>query len=221
MRSIIPVVLFLLAVWFSLGPSEVSLPVSPRAAVSAADLSTSPKRVLPARLDEIRIGGLEQKCSDCHSLFETVERTPDQLQQHTDIVFDHGLNNRCLNCHAREDHNQLELYGGELVPLSDSHVLCSKCHGPTYRDWEEGMHGRTMGSWQTDDPAFRRLICIECHDPHAPAFGSIVPLPAPNAWRAPPSVYHESSPGLNPLRRRSSEADGDSHGSDRREEGHR
>lgn len=201
MRLIIPVVLFSLAAWFAFASGPVSLPETGVAAVSADDLSTDPLRALRLQQDMLRVGGVDQRCSDCHSLFESAAITPQELQQHTHIQLDHGVNNGCFNCHSRADHNQLELYGGALVPLERSEVLCAKCHGPTTRDWVAGMHGRTMGSWQRDDPAFRQLTCVECHDPHRPAVGAFEPLPGPNAWRAPAGEHHATGSPLNPLRR--------------------
>lgn len=200
MRALIPVVFFALAAWFALGSQAVPLPETSVAVVSVEDLSTDPLRLLPERLDVIRIGGVVQRCSDCHALFESAEVTPEVLKQHTDIVMDHGINTGCFNCHARGERNQLELYDGQTVAMELSEVLCAKCHGPTFRDWAAGMHGRSMGSWNRDDPEFQRLNCIECHDPHAPAVGGMAPLPGPNAWRAPAPEHHEVTPTWNPLR---------------------
>ena len=81
--------------------------------------------------------------------------------------------------------------------------LCASCHGPTYRDWEKGIHGRTNGYWDTSKGEQTRLVCTQCHDPHAPAFGKLVPLPGPNTLRmndggGPDPDYHHA-PKHNPL----------------------
>ncbi len=187
MRTMIPLTFAVAAIIFLFGGSAVDLPPAPRADVTKEQLSTEPMRPLKARLDVVTIGGVQQRCADCHALFDSLEETPEQLAQHLDIVLDHGLNTRCFNCHARENRAELELMGGERVPLAQAVDLCAGCHGTTFRDWEVGTHGRTMGSWRSDDPAFRRLQCIECHDPHSPAFPGLKPLPGPNTWRASPT----------------------------------
>ena len=185
MRTLIPLVFLLLAAWFLVAPAAPALPFEERVVAEAGQLSTDPVRSLRPDLDEVLIGGVQQRCTDCHDIFDSLEEPPEHLRQHTEIVLDHGMNDRCLNCHARDSRGMLELHGGEKVPMTESALLCAKCHGPTYRDWERGTHGRTNGSWVTGSPDMARLLCIECHDPHAPAFPGIVPLPAPRAWRVP------------------------------------
>src|SRR5436190_5125 len=62
--------------------------------------------------------------------------------------------------------------GGDTSGLS--------CHGPTYRDWEIGIHGRKSGYWDKRLGAAVRQDCTSCHDPHSPAFPSLTPGPGPN-----------------------------------------
>ncbi len=185
MRFLIPVVFLAAAAWFAVGSRAVVLPETARAVVPEGLLTDAPPRAAPERPTIAVIGGVEQKCSDCHAIFESAGETPAHLRQHEHIVLDHGVNAQCLNCHARTGRNDLELYGGARTPLKESAPLCGKCHGPTYRDWEAGIHGRVQGSWDPDDPTRRLLRCVECHDPHRPAFPPIAPLPGPAAWRAP------------------------------------
>ena len=96
------------------------------------------------------------------------------------------MNDRCYNCHGRNDRNKLLLFGDVEIGYDDVEQLCAKCHGTTYRDWQAGMHGRTNGSWDAQDPRQRRLKCTQCHDPHAPAYDAMVPMPAPNTLRQGP-----------------------------------
>jgi hypothetical protein len=130
------------------------------------------------------IGGFEQRCNDCHRLFESPVDRVGPLYQHTHIVFAHGINDRCFNCHDQEDRQVLVLRDGRKLPFSRTAELCAQCHGTTYRDWERGMHGKTLGAWRPGAPAMRRLVCVECHDPHAPAYDPVEPLPAPHTLRA-------------------------------------
>jgi len=133
----------------------------------------------------IRIGGYDQRCDDCHKLFASVpERTRGRPRtQHTEIDLRHGLNDGCLNCHDIAERERLRLHSGETVPFSEVAQLCAQCHGPVYRDWELGVHGKTVGAWnpELDQPV--RYTCTNCHDPHAPAYPGIEPLPAPNTLR--------------------------------------
>lgn len=130
------------------------------------------------------IGGFDLRCNDCHRLFESPDDRVGPLYQHTHIEFVHGINNRCFNCHDREDRQVLVVRGGERLPFARASELCSQCHGTTYRDWERGMHGKTLGAWRPGAPSMRRLACVECHDPHAPAYDPVEPMPAPHTLRA-------------------------------------
>jgi hypothetical protein len=131
----------------------------------------------------VHLGGFDRHCMECHRFFQPERETPRQLVQHVDIVMDHGLNDRCANCHDRVNTNRLALRGEETVSFAESAQLCAKCHGPTYRDWEHGMHGKTTGYWDRSRGEPRRFTCVECHDPHAPAFPTMPPQPGPHTLR--------------------------------------
>ena len=62
-------------------------------------------------------------------------------------------------------------------------MKCAKCHGPVYRDWENGSHGRINGYWDQSRGTQTRRRCIECHDPHAPRFAPLTPAPGPFTLR--------------------------------------
>ena len=204
MRLAIPLIFFALSAWFLLGAGAASPPVPPAVEVDPADLSTEPRREILSDPPEILIGGYEQRCEACHMLFESRPLAKDTLQQHTHIRLDHGLNSRCYNCHSIEDRNKLELHDGTLIPYARTVELCAKCHGPTFRDWERGTHGKTLGSWDVSSSEQRRLKCIECHDPHAPAFPPMEPLPGPNTLRMGERAPHAGAAAgeRNPLRLR-------------------
>jgi hypothetical protein len=107
-------------------------------------------------------------------------------KEHSDIVMGHGSHNRnnlCFNCH---DETNLELFqtrDGRQLKLSESTPLCGSCHGPTYRDWEAGAHGRTSGYWDRALGPITRQDCVSCHNPHAPRFPSRQPAPGPHPLR--------------------------------------
>jgi formate-dependent nitrite reductase cytochrome c552 subunit len=104
-------------------------------------------------------------------------------KEHSDIVMghgSHGRNNNCFNCHNELNLELLQTRDGREVKFADSPVLCGSCHGPTYRDWEAGAHGRTSGYWDRSAGAIQRKVCVNCHNPHAPAFPSRKPAPGPH-----------------------------------------
>ncbi|MDB6165406.1 MAG: hypothetical protein JWQ83_546 [Lacunisphaera sp.] len=102
---------------------------------------------------------------------------------HQDLLqMAHGRNNRndnCFNCHNQQKLTELVTREGTHLKFDQATLLCASCHGPTYRDWEAGVHGRTNGFWNRAMGPIQRQECTSCHDPHAPAFPQFIPLPAP------------------------------------------
>lgn len=98
----------------------------------------------------------------------------------------HNRNNVCYNCH--NDHNLLTFQArdGRELKFQDSTALCGSCHGPTYRDWEAGAHGRTSGYWDRSKGEAVRLNCVNCHNPHSPAIPTREAAPPPHPLRAAP-----------------------------------
>jgi hypothetical protein len=102
---------------------------------------------------------------------------------HSDVVMGHGRHNRnnlCFNCH---DENNLEVFqtrDGRELKFGESVFLCGSCHGPTLRDWEAGVHGRTSGYWNRSLGAIDRKQCVNCHNPHSPKFPGRAPAPGPH-----------------------------------------
>ena len=104
-------------------------------------------------------------------------------QEHSDIVMghgSHGRNNNCFNCHNETNLLVLQSRDGQQLTLSDSPQLCGSCHGPTYRDWEAGAHGRTSGYWDRSLGSIDRKQCVNCHNPHSPHFPGRKPAPGPH-----------------------------------------
>ena len=102
--------------------------------------------------------------------------------EHSDVVMGHGThgrNNNCFNCHNENNLTTLQPRDGRELRLEDSTELCGSCHGPTYRDWDSGAHGRINGYWNTKlGPAVKK-DCVNCHNPHSPRFPGRHPLRAP------------------------------------------
>ncbi len=116
-------------------------------------------------------------CSGCHATMK-VNYTKRVPSAHPDKELKgHGEPIRwCLDCHNAEDRDFLRLIGGEKVPFEKSYILCGQCHGPVYRDWQYGAHGKRTGYWNGEKTF---MICTKCHNPHHPRFPRITPEPAP------------------------------------------
>jgi hypothetical protein len=108
--------------------------------------------------------------------------------EHQDIVMGHGRhdrNNHCFNCHDEANLELLQTRDGRELKLVESTPLCGSCHGPTYRDWEAGVHGRTGGFWSRAIGPSTRQDCVSCHNPHSPAFPPRQPAPGPHSLHPP------------------------------------
>lgn len=104
-------------------------------------------------------------------------------KEHSDVVMGHGSHNRnnnCFNCHDDQNLELLQTRDGRQVKLMESPALCGSCHGPTYRDWEAGAHGRTGGYWERTAGPMKRQICVDCHNPHHPKIPPRKPAPGPH-----------------------------------------
>lgn len=142
-------------------------------------------------------------CYTCHEEGKKQELRYDDKQQlvipdeHSDIVMGHGThgrNNNCFNCHNDMNLLRLQSRDGRDLKFEESTMLCGSCHGPTYRDWDAGMHGRTSGYWNRTkagnaqgplDGPFQKQDCVNCHNPHSPKFPGRKPAPPPNYLREP------------------------------------
>jgi len=146
--------------------------------------------------DLIKTGGDTSglECYVCHDKKKPVKLTFDAEnnvvlpKEHEDIVMGHGghkRNNNCFNCHDESNLELLQTRDGRQLKLVESTQLCGSCHGPTLRDWEAGVHGRTSGFWNRDMGAIDRKGCTSCHNPHAPPFPGRQPAPGPHLLHPP------------------------------------
>ncbi|MBI2441779.1 MAG: hypothetical protein HYV35_10465 [Lentisphaerae bacterium] len=116
-------------------------------------------------------------CSQCHDKDTSNPERRVLSAAHEEIVLKHDEEHRwCLDCHDFADRDKLHLASGEKVSFEESYRLCGQCHGPTYRDWRLGIHGRRTGYWNGSKSY---LLCVHCHSPHEPKFKPLTPLPPP------------------------------------------
>jgi uncharacterized CHY-type Zn-finger protein len=179
-------VLFLL----KLPGRPVQLPPIPL--VDTNFLSTATVRQSYADLERAHEDLSDFDCYACHEKGKPPPLRYDTNQnlivpkEHSDIVMghgSHGRNNNCFNCHDETNLELLQTRDGRQVKFSDSPLLCGSCHGPTYRDWEAGAHGRISGYWDHSLGVAERKQCVNCHNPHSPHFPSRQPAPGPHPLR--------------------------------------
>lgn len=118
-------------------------------------------------------------------------------KEHSNIVMGHGSHDRndlCFNCHNEQNLVTLQSRDGRQLKFDNIPSLCGSCHGPTYRDWEAGAHGRTSGYWDRTKGEIQRLSCANCHNPHSPRIPTREPAPGPHPLRAPTATPAHEQP---------------------------
>ncbi len=197
-----PVFLLVGLYFLSFGSQPIIFPAGQAAQVEDWQISSVSLRERLSDPPLAVINQFQRDCQDCHQIFDTAEIFTVQPRHHLGIFMDHGMNVYCINCHDLDNRNLLVADGGQTIPYDQVDRLCARCHGPTFRDWQKGMHGKTMDYWARDMGEPRRLGCTECHDPHTPAFASVAPLPGPHTLRMGDPLHgSESIQTRNPLRR--------------------
>jgi hypothetical protein len=158
--------------------------------VDAKFLETTPWRQTYADLIAAKEDLSDFDCYACHEKNKPPPIKFDEQhriiipKEHSNIVMAHGShdrNNLCYNCHNEANLLTVQIRDGRELKLSDSTPLCGSCHGPTYRDWEGGAHGRTSGGWDRSKGESVRLACANCHDPHAPRIPTRPAAPGPTS----------------------------------------
>lgn len=120
-------------------------------------------------------------CASCHEGLEPNTGNPKEKGVfHEAKKLKHGRNQHCFNCHHRADPTDFADYDGARIKLADVQLLCAKCHGTTFRDWNAGAHGRRTGHWDKSRGGPKQTVCIACHDPHWPVFKPLEAAPAPH-----------------------------------------
>lgn len=195
----VPLLLASVAVLMAVAPwrfeNRTAIPVP----VAASETDTAPIR-RPSMRPRYRLGAFTYECNECHRSVPFPRAVGQELTKHDEIQLAHGRNTRCLNCHHSVNREVFVDQFGEEIPWDQPQLLCSKCHGPVYRDWQRGSHGRINGYWDQSRGEQIRLKCIECHDPHDPPFPPLASAPAPQTPFSRPPRGGAHSGVRNPLR---------------------
>ena len=165
------------------GPGRAEIPL-----VDPKFLDTTPWRQTYADLVKAKEDLSDYDCYACHDKGKSPPIRFDDKgkivipKEHSNIVMSHGShdrNNLCYNCHNEQNLETLHIRDGHELKFSESAQLCGSCHGPTLRDWDAGVHGRTNGFWDRNLGEAQRLSCTNCHNPHEPSIPTMAPAPGP------------------------------------------
>jgi len=167
-------------------PDDLAMP-----AVAPPSAEATAHRVdvhMPASLSSLGSGMTDHQgrpvgvsCATCHSLRDHHElpRSVEELGAvHGGLELAHGSLS-CGSCHHPEAAERLRLADETSLEMVEAMTLCAQCHGPQARDWAAGTHGGIRGHWDRRMGPATRNHCVDCHDPHAPAFPSFLPAPPP------------------------------------------
>lgn len=123
---------------------------------------------------------VDVRCETCHSTqqFPLPTSAATLGGPHAGMRFEHG-NNQCNSCHDPSRFDRLHLSTGLSIPITEAMQVCEQCHGPQARDYRFGAHGGMTGYWDLSRGPRQRNHCVDCHDPHAPAFVRFLPAPPP------------------------------------------
>jgi hypothetical protein len=193
----IPIFLFGLAYLLYLDPLPFRIPTTPQD-VPAWATDPSTVRQWPPQ-PAYRVGQFTYECHECHKMWPDWKKDILNRRLHAEVELRHGINDRCLNCHHPSNRNTFVDDDGNSIPWDSPQLMCAKCHGPVYRDWQHGAHGRTEGYWNTALGKQIKRRCVECHDPHQPPFPPIEPAPGPNTLRMGPQDHGPYESHHDPL----------------------
>lgn len=118
------------------------------------------------------------RCNNCHDIKKPNNLTSsaaDLKDFHQHMTFRHN-SLKCSSCHDPKDRERLRLADGTTIPFSNVMQLCAQCHGPQFRDYRNGSHGGMNGYWDLSRGPRKRNNCVDCHDPHAPAYPKVMPV---------------------------------------------
>jgi hypothetical protein len=110
-------------------------------------------------------------CIECHTKPLKQMQSKDLKKAHWNIRVKHADSNtmNCATCHSSTNMNDLHSLTGAKIDFNKSYKLCSQCHTKEFKDWKGGAHGKKIGGWA---PPRASLTCVNCHNPHNPAFSS-------------------------------------------------
>jgi len=123
-------------------------------------------------------------CAACHDPMPTNTEPRKLMAPHPAALAHGGGRFWCLDCHALENRNALQLLTGEEAGFDEAWKLCGQCHYQPQKDWAHGAHGKRVADWRGERVLWS---CTHCHDPHDPGI-------APRAPEPPPPVRHGLAP---------------------------
>jgi hypothetical protein len=122
---------------------------------------------------------VQVSCITCHSLAPLDTLRAQNLSVHGKRTLSHGSLG-CQSCHDKDHNDKLVLAGGDTINMTEALTLCAQCHGPQFRDYKRGSHGGMKGYWDRSVGTRERKHCVECHEPHSPAFRPMMPVLPPS-----------------------------------------
>lgn len=158
---------------------------------------TGPPRVATDQVDAMG-RPVTVSCASCHATREANLSTRDSKQLdefHKGLTYKHAELS-CMACHNADDYNTLRLADGSAVLHENVIQLCAQCHGPQTRDYLHGSHGGMTGYWDLSRGPRHRNNCIDCHDPHAPAYPVVKPVfPPKDRFQPHGATHHQRHEG--------------------------
>jgi hypothetical protein len=126
-----------------------------------------------------REGAMEKfPCQRCHKVPLVQmkhDRKDGKTRAHWNVEIKHAdkavMN--CSTCHDPGDLNQLKTVAGQRVSINASWQVCGQCHFKQVADWKGGSHGKRVAGWA---PPRVSKTCVECHNPHKPAWDTRMPV---------------------------------------------
>lgn len=173
MKVVLPGSIILVLIFIFWGSEKPDIP-------NPVPLKSDWYRVETARGEILENTVLPGHCFICHSVQIPDQTVVQPAFAHATVKLEHGVNNRCYNCHHIYDRDKLAGDGESKIHFSNPEQLCARCHGIIYRDWSAGTHGLRQGKWLLAiGESAKNFTCTECHDPHAPKFNYAVVAPPP------------------------------------------
>ncbi len=125
---------------------------------------------VPTRTTELELF----PCLNCHdrSIEKLSKERRDQYKvSHWNIEIKHASKEtmNCFTCHNSDNLNQLHSITKQDISFDKSYNLCGQCHSTQKKEWLGGAHGKRIGGWA---PPRTSRTCVNCHNPHSPAFES-------------------------------------------------
>lgn len=124
--------------------------------------------LIPERKGQVR----SYSCTECHNTsLEELKMGSGGKRAHWDIKMNHAQAEimNCATCHNPENMNTYSSLAGKELDFNLSHKLCAQCHTTQFKDWAGGAHGKKISGWE---PPRASMTCVNCHNPHQPAFDS-------------------------------------------------